>query len=60
MWNDRFLERKPPGVINVCLVLRRSFLVVDVGGTIGAAVVILLALTATVRHTIELYRAEPM
>lgn len=38
----------------------RDFLLFDIGGTIGAAGMILLAVIATVRHTIELYRTEPL
>jgi hypothetical protein len=49
-----------PRVIKACLVLRRSFPVFDVGETIGTAGMILLVVIATVRHTIELYRAEPL
>ncbi len=38
--------------------LGRNFLLFDVAGTIGAAGMLLLAVVATVRHTIELYRKE--
>jgi archaetidylinositol phosphate synthase len=40
--------------------LGRDFLLFDVGGVIGAAGMIFLAVIATVRHTIELYRREPL
>jgi len=38
----------------------REFLLFDVGGVIGAAGMVLLAVIATVRHTLELYRREPL
>jgi phosphatidylglycerophosphate synthase len=38
----------------------RDFLLFDIGGVMGAAGMILLAVIATVRHTIELYRTEPL
>ncbi len=36
----------------------REFLLFDVAGAIGAAGMVMLAVTATVRHTVELYRRE--
>lgn len=38
----------------------REFLLFDIGGAIGATGMILLAVVATVRHTAELYRREPL
>jgi len=38
----------------------REFLLFDVGGAIVAAGMTMLAVNATVRHTIELYRREPL
>lgn len=38
----------------------REYLLFDVAGTIGAAAMVMLAVIATVRHTRELYRAEPV
>ncbi len=38
----------------------RDFLLFDVGGVIGAAGMIVLAVAATARHTMELYRKEPL
>ena len=40
--------------------LGREFLLFDIGGLIGAAGMILLSIIATARHTIELYRREPL
>ena len=41
-------------------VLGRDYLLFDIAGAIGAAGMIVLAVIATVRHTVELYRAEPL
>jgi phosphatidylglycerophosphate synthase len=38
----------------------RKFLLFDIGGCIGAAGMIFLSVIATARHTIELYRREPL
>ena len=38
----------------------REWLLFDVGGSIGAAGMVLLAVVATARHTVELYRHEPL
>lgn len=38
----------------------REFLLFDVGGVIGAAGMLMLAVIATARHTIELYRRETL
>ena len=38
----------------------REFLLFDIGGAIGAAGMILLAVVATARHTVELYHREPL
>jgi len=38
----------------------RDFLLFDVGGAVGAAGMILLSIVATARHTVELYRSEPL
>lgn len=40
--------------------LGREFLLFDAGGVIGAAGMLLLSVIATARHTIELYRREPL
>lgn len=41
-------------------ILGHRWLLLDVGGAVGAAAMLLMALTVTVRHTAALYRAEPL
>jgi len=48
-----------PGVPQV-FILQASYRLFDVGGAIGAAGMLLMAAAAAIRHTAQLYRAEPL
>ncbi len=43
-----------------CTVLHHRMLLFDLGGTIGVASMMVVALITTARHTAQLYRAEPL
>lgn len=43
-----------------CTILGHRFLLFDVGGTIAAAVMFVMASAVTLRHTAQLYRQEPL